>query len=254
MTESDDFLLFVVIGFGAQLVDGAIGMAYGVTATSVLLSFGITPMAASASVHAAEIFTTAASGIAHWRIRNIDWSVVRNLLVPGVAGGTIGAYLLTRAPSDLVTPAVSIYLFVLGGMILLKAWRQRPQAGGMSRSAMRILGLVGGFLDAVGGGGWGPVVTSTLIGRGTVPRYAIGSVNITEFFVSASIAGTFVGTIGLELWPVIAGLIAGGVLAAPMSAFITRALPGRLLMMFVGLIVMTLSARALLLPIRGPLE
>jgi uncharacterized membrane protein YfcA len=244
----DDFLLFVAIGFGAQLIDGALGMAYGVTATSVLLSIGLLPATASASVHAAEVFTTAASGIAHWRFKNIQWPLVRVLVLPGICGGVLGAYLLTRIPPAIVVPGVSIYLFLLGGLILFKAWKRRSPRLQCSRGAISLLGLVGGFLDAIGGGGWGPIVTSTLISRGAAARFAVGSVVLTEFFVTASIAGTFVATIGLELWPIITGLIVGGILAAPMAAFVTRSLPDRWLMALVGVIVMILSARVLFLP------
>lgn len=241
-----DFLLFVAIGFAAQLIDGAIGMAYGVTATTVLLSFGIPPAVASASVHAAEVFTSATAGAAHWRLGNIQWSLFRNLAIPGVAGGVVGAYVLTQVPAETIAPLVSIYLFILGGVILVKAWTRRTSPAIVSRAATWALGLIGGCLDAIGGGGWGPIVTSTLIGRGTVPRFAIGSASLTEFFVAASIAGTFVATIGLELWPIITGLIIGGVIAAPLAAVVTRRLPDRPLMVLVGVVVMLLSVRYLL--------
>ena len=243
--------MFVAIGFGAQLIDGAIGMAYGVTATSVLLSIGLLPATASASVHAAEVFTTAASGAAHWRFRNIQWPLVRVLVLPGILGGMLGAYLLTRIPPAVVMPAVSVYLFLLGALILIKACKRRAPRLQCSRSSIGLLGLTGGFLDAIGGGGWGPIVTSTLISRGAAARFAVGSVVLTEFFVTASIAGTFVATIGLELWPIITGLILGGILAAPLAAYVTKHLPDRWLMAIVGMVVMVFSARVFFMPAAG---
>jgi uncharacterized protein len=240
----DDFLLFVVVGVAAQLVDGALGMAYGVTATTALLSVGIAPAVASASVHAAEVFTTGLSGLSHWWYGNVDRGLFRALLVPGMIGGAAGAFLLSSLPGETMRPFVSAYLLIMGGVILWRALRAAPQAGqGIRRIGP--LGLVGGFVDAVGGGGWGPVVTATLVGIGSAPRYAIGSVNAAEFFVTATIAATFVVTIGLELWPIIAGLICGGAIAAPFAAYMTRRLPVRPLMILVATVIIALSARGL---------
>jgi uncharacterized membrane protein YfcA len=240
-----DVLIFVGVGFAAQLVDGALGMAYGVTATSVLLSFGVTPAVASASVHAAEVFTTAASGAAHWRLGNIDWRLVVRLAIPGMIGGAFGAYVLTEIPAGIVRPLVGIYLLVMGLLILRKALHRRPPAEVPLRY-IPTLGFTGGFLDAVGGGGWGAIVTSTLLGKGTKPRFAIGSVSLSEFFVTASISAAFVATIGLELWPIITGLIIGGVIAAPLGALMARHLPDRWLMLGVAILIILLSLRVLI--------
>lgn len=240
----EDFLLFVAVGFAAQMVDGAIGMAYGLSGTSVMLSLGIPPAMASASIHAAEVFTTGISGFAHWRFGNVDWRFVRRLAVPGMLGGAVGAYLLVGLPGELVQPLVSVYLLVMGAWILRKALRRAP----LTREPPRWLvplGLCGGFLDAIGGGGWGPMVSSTLLGRGTRPRYTIGSVNASEFFVAVTISVTFLGTIGLELWPIIAGLILGGALAAPFAAWLASSIPDRPLMILVGSVIMLLSLRGL---------
>jgi hypothetical protein len=248
----EDVALFAAVGFAAQLIDGALGMAYGVTATTVLLSLGAAPSVASASVHAAEVFTTGASGAAHWRLGNVDRALLRRLVLPGVAGGASGAYLLTALPGSAIRPFVSAYLLAMGALIV---WRAvRPRAGGGPGAAsppspprhVAPLGFVGGLLDAIGGGGWGAMVTSTLIGRGVAPRFAIGSANLAEFFVTAVITATFVATVGLELWPVIAGLVIGGVLAAPFAALVTRRVPDRPLMVLVGAVIALLSLRGLL--------
>lgn len=241
----DDFLLFVAVGLAAQLVDGAIGMAYGVTSTSVLLSLGVPPATASAAVHAAETFTTGASGLAHWRLGNIDRGLIWRLAVPGMVGGAIGAYVLVSVPGEMVRPYVSAYLLLLGLFILWKVVSTRPVAA-PPPGRVAPLGFVGGLLDAIGGGGWGPMVTSTLLGQGTTPRYAIGSVNLAEFFVTVTISATFLFTIGLALWPIIAGLVVGGVLAAPFAAYVTKHLPDRVLMALVGCVVVLLSMRTLL--------
>jgi len=241
----DDVLLFVAIGFVAQMIDGAIGMAYGVISSSVLLSLGIPPATASACVHAAETFTTAASGAAHWRLGNVDRRLLLRLAVPGMIGGAIGAYLLTALPGDKVRPFVNGYLLIIGLLIVWRALTAKTDpASAPSRVAP--LGFIGGLLDSIGGGGWGPIVTSTLIGQGTTPRYAIGSVNLSEFFVTFTISATFVFTIGLELWPIIAGLIIGGVVAAPFAALAAKHMPDKALMIIVGCVVVILSLRSIL--------
>lgn len=242
----DDLLLFIAIGFAAQLVDGAIGMAFGITAMTFLLSLGATPAVASASVHAAEVFTSAASGISHWRFGNIQWGYFRNLAVGGMLGGAIGAYVLVSAPGEIMRLVVNAYLLGIGVLIVAKALRRALAKRSISIPALRALGFFGGFLDAIGGGGWGPIVTSTLVGRGAVPRIAIGSTSFAEFFVASTIAGTFVATIGLELWPIIVGLIIGGVVSAPLAAYVTRRLPDRAMMILVGVVISLLSGRQLL--------
>jgi uncharacterized protein len=176
----EDVILFAVVGFAAQMIDGAIGMAYGLSATSVLLTLGVAPATASASVHAAEVFTTGASGLAHWRLGNVRRDLVLRLAVPGVLGGILGAYVLVEAPTAAVRVFVSAYLLALGGVILRKALRPRPPAAALPAGQVGALGFCGGVLDAIGGGGWGAIVTSTLIGRGDVPREAIGSASLAS--------------------------------------------------------------------------
>jgi hypothetical protein len=241
----DEMLLYIAVGFAAQMIDGAIGMAYGVTATSVLLSAGVPPAAASACVHAAEVFTTGASGLAHWRLGNIERRLVARLLIPGMVGGAIGAYVLASVPGEAIRPWVSAYLLLLGLVIVWKAYDATPPTG-VGASRVTPLGFFGGLFDAIGGGGWGPLVTSTLLGNGATPRTVIGSVNLAEFFVTLTISATFVATIGLSLWPIAAGLVLGGVIAAPFAALATKHLPDRVLMVIVGVVVVTLSCRTLL--------
>ncbi len=240
----EDLLLFIAVGFAAQIVDGAIGMAYGLSATSVLLSLGIPPATASASIHVAEMFTAAASGLSHWRFGNVDGPTFRRLAAAGAVGGAAGAYVLANAPTAVIRPIVAAYLLTMGAVILWKAVRRAAPAAGPIRR-VPALGLLGGFLDAIGGGGWGPLVTGTLIGRGMRARIAIGSSNAAEFFVATVISATFVATIGISLWPIIAGLVLGGVLAAPFAAYAVRRLPDRPLMILVGLVIMLLSLRGL---------
>jgi uncharacterized membrane protein YfcA len=237
-----EVLTFVVVGFAAQLVDGAIGMAYGLISTTIMLSLGISPPVASASVHAAEIFTTAASGASHWRFGNIDLKLLRRLAPAGMIGGALGAYVLASVSAEAIRPFISVYLLIMGAVIL---WKAMTSTGKPAEPPKRvpILGLAGGFLDAAGGGGWGALVTTTLIGQGTTTRIAIGSTSMAEFFVTVTISATFVATIGLELWPIITGLIIGGVLAAPFAAYATRTLPDKPLMILVAMVIMLLSLR-----------
>ena len=239
----EDIILFTAVGFAAQLIDGALGMAYGLSATTVLLSLGATPAMASASVHTAEVFTTAASGMAHWRLGNVDRKLVVRLAIPGMIGGAIGAYLLANLPGEAMRPAVAVYLLGMGILIVWRAVR-RPFRSEAPRHVIP-LGLFGGFVDAVGGGGWGPLVATTLVGRGAVPRMAIGSVNLAEFFVTVTVSGTFLATVGLDLIPIIAGLVLGGVVAAPFAALATRHIPDRPLMLLVGAVIVLLSLREL---------
>ena len=251
----EEVVVFGCIGFAAQAIDGALGMAYGVTATTMLLGLGVAPPIASASVHTAEVFTTAVSGTAHWQLGNVDVALLRRLAFAGIVGGATGAYLSTVLPGSVIRPFVSLYLLAMGIVIV---WRAIGRFGNDCSTAAPIstprrlipLGVVGGLLDAIGGGGWGAMVTSTLIGWRVMPRLAIGSANLAEFFVTIVVTATFVATIGLELWPIIAGLVAGGVLAAPFAAFMTRRLPERPLMFLVGTVIVLLSIRGLLQNLR----
>lgn len=248
-----NILLFLLVGFVAQIIDGAMGMAYGVSATTLLLSIGVPPAAASASIHISEIFTTATSGFSHFKMGNVKRSLVLALVVPGVVGGVVGAYILTTIPTDIIKPIVSVYLLVMGVVILVKAFRPAPPEPTHEPKPI-LLALAGGFFDAIGGGGWGPIVTSTLVARGHTPRFTIGSVNLTEFFVTTAEAITFIVTIGsiiTQYWTIILGLLLGGMLAAPLAAYVCKKLPAKTLMIIVGVLITLLSIRTIFLAFAG---
>jgi hypothetical protein len=239
-------LLYMLVGFLAQMVDGALGMAYGVSSNTFLLSIGVPPAAASASVHMAEVVTTGVSGISHWRLGNIDWGLVKKLAIPGVLGGIAGAYLLTSIDGNVLKPYISAYLLIMGVIILIKAFNGKHEPKEIKN--ISILGIIGGFFDAVGGGGWGPIVTTTLVARGKHPRYAIGSVNFSEFFVTFAESVTFVLTLNfLDYWQIILGLLIGGAIAAPLAAVVARKLPVKVLMFMVGVLIIGLSIRTIFL-------
>lgn len=241
----EKLLLYIGVGFLAQMVDGALGMAHGVISTTFLLNLGISPVSASAGVHTTKVFTTLASGLSHWKFGNVERQLVERLAIPGIAGGVAGAVALSALPGESIKPFVALYLVLMGLRILARALR-RPS--GTARPVHVVpLGLAGGFFDAIGGGGWGPIVTSTMVANGYAPRYAIGSVNMAEFFVAAAQTFTFVLTIHLTHWEIIAGLIIGGLLAAPLAAFSVRHIPVRPLMGFVGLLIIALSLRTIVL-------
>lgn len=237
--------MFVVVGFLAQLIDGALGMAYGVSSNTFLLSLGIPPVISSSSVHIAEIFTTGVSGFSHFKFGNIDKKLFLKLILPGVFGGILGAYLLTQIPGSIIKPFIAIYLAIMGVMILVKLLGKKQYTE--VNKGLRPLAVIGGFFDAIGGGGWGPIVTSTLVANGNHPRFTIGSVNASEFFVTLAEAITFVALLGIVRWPIVLGLIIGGVVAAPFAAFLCKKLPPRLLMLITGSVVIILSVRTMIL-------
>jgi uncharacterized membrane protein YfcA len=239
-----DIITFIIVGFVAQMIDGALGMAYGVSSTTFLLSIGIPPAAASASVHTAEIFTSGVSGLSHLKLGNVDKHLFKRLVIPGVLGGVLGAYVLTAVPGKAIKPFIALYLLVMGLVILLKALKKTKER---VRTRLFPLGAVGGFLDAIGGGGWGPIVTSTLVANGNHPRFAIGSVNLAEFFVTVAEVAAFLTVIGLVHWQIIVGLIIGGILAAPLAAYACKRLPARTLKFILGALIMILSVRTMYL-------
>ncbi len=247
LSQLDQTFLYVVIGgFAAQLIDGCLSMAYGVSANTVLLSIGVPPAAASASVHISEIFTSGVSGLMHLRFGNVNNKLFKTLLLPGIAGAIVGAFLLATMEAQLswIKPIVAVYTAILGVLIIRKVFRKVNKRKPVKRVGW--LATAGGFLDAIGGGGWGPIVASTLIARGKHPKYTVGSVCVAEFFVSLASSITFISLIGLDHWSVIFGLILGGLIAAPIAAKLSSRVPVKTLMLIVGVVVIILSLRTLL--------
>ncbi len=238
---ASDFLIFIVIGFLAQIVDGALGMAFGVLTTTSLLAVGVPPAVASAMTHVTECFTTAASGLSHLYHRNVDWRLVARLAPAGMLGGAIGAYLLSNIDGKAIEPFVSTYLIAVGLFILYKAFQPKWPRD-VRDWIVPFVGAGGGVLDAMGGGGWGPIVTSSLLGRGHDPKKVIGSTNLTEFAVTTVISLTFILALGWSELSSAVGLIIGGVLAAPLGALIVRRLPVKPLMIAVSLIIIGTAA------------
>ena len=235
-----EFWTAVMVGFFAQVVDGALGMAYGVTATSFLLATGATPGVASASVHIAEIFTTGVSGISHVKFGNVNKALFVRLLVPGILGGILGAVLVTQVDGAMFKPYISAYLLLLGIYILSKAFHPLRLRENAPKHVGK-LALFGGFVDAAGGGGWGPVVTSTLVSSGNDPRTTIGSVNFAEFFLTLTGAAVFTLLMETNTWPIIVGLVFGGLFAAPFAAVLCKKLHARTLLILVGVLIISIS-------------
>lgn len=246
------FLLFALGGFIAQIVDGSLGMAYGVTSTTILLTAGLAPALASATVHLAEIGTSVASGISHWKFGNVDWRVVAILGVPGAIGAFFGATLLSNLSTEAAEPWMSTLLLVLGLYVLLRfALRpvRRTQFTGVSPKLVAPLGLVAGFVDATGGGGWGPVSTPTLLSTGKVePRKVIGSVDTSEFLVALAASIGFLTSLSDEAlsWSTVGALLLGGVIAAPLAAYLVRIVPTRLIGVAAGGMIILTNARTLI--------
>lgn len=238
-----------MIGFLAQIVDGTLGMGYGVTSSSLLISLGIPPVIASASIHTSEVFTTLVSGVSHFKFGNIRKDLLWPLISFGIAGGTLGACGLVKLPLQPIKLAVGLILLSMGGLIFYRfLFRHRRINSGMkvySVNRLRALGFFAALIDAISGGGWGPICTSTLVATGTEPNKAVGSVNLAEFFITVVITSTFIVLIGPGnfRWDLAFALLIGGVIAAPLAAFSCKRLPKRLLGILVGIMVMILSLR-----------
>jgi uncharacterized membrane protein YfcA len=240
----EKFYWMLVVGFVAQLVDGALGMGYGVVSTTLLLSGGLNPAVISGSIHTAEMFSSGASGFSHYRFGNVNKKLFKTLLIPGVLGAIAGAILLSYAGeafSAYIRPVISVYTLLLGIRILLNAFKEKAKPQKVKRAGW--LAGAGGFLDSFGGGGWGPLVTSTLIAKGRTPKYVIGSVSLTEFFVTMASAVTFFFILGVSHWQSILGLIVGGVAAAPIAARLVGKLPIKKMFIGVAAIVIISSVR-----------
>lgn len=236
----DAFWKAVGVGLLAQTVDGALGMAYGITSTTFLLVAGASPAVASASVHIAEVFTTGVSGISHVKLGNVNKNLFLKLLIPGMVGAVTGAFIVSKVDGAAIKPLVSAYLFLMGLYIISKVFKTIKTRREEPRHVAK-LGLLGGFVDAVGGGGWGPVVTTTLVGTGQDPRTTIGSVNLAEFFLTFVSATVFAVLVEDGPWPTVAGLVVGGLFAAPFAALLTRRLNTRTLLMLVGGVISLVS-------------
>jgi len=235
------FWLFVLAGFLAQLIDGALGMAYGVSCSSMLIAFNVPPLISTASVHISEVFTTGVSGLSHLRFKNVHRQLLMKLVIPGILGAGLGAYLLSEhLNGDWIKPIVSVYLMVLGLLILRKALFAAENKGRKIRFIRR-LAFAGGFLDAVGGGGWGPIVVSNLIHQGANPKRTIGSANTAEFFVALISSAVFITFIKIANWQPVIGILLGGILAAPLAAFFVKLVRPKPLMIIVGILITLLS-------------
>lgn len=235
------FLFFIVIGFVAQMIDGTLGMAYGVSCSTLLLSLGVPPALASASVHTAEVFTTGVSGLSHLWMQNVNKSLFLKLVIPGVLGSALGAYLIADIfDGNVIKPYVSGYLVIIGITIVLKSFYKRITEVNLKK--VPLLGFTGGFFDSIGGGGWGPIVTSNLILQGKTPHETIGTVSTAEFFVTFASTGIFLLFLGITGWKIIIGLILGGIIAAPIAAIISKKVKGKIIMLCVGLLIIATSA------------
>lgn len=240
MADPATLLPFMFVGFVAQLIDGALGMAFGVISNTLLISFGVPPAAASASVHVIKNFTGGVSAASHVLHRNVDWRLFWRLLIPGVAGGVAGAFLLSAIDPAVAKPVVLAYLAAIGIYLLVKAARLPPVE--KLPKLVEPLGAAGGFLDATGGGGWGPIVTSNLIVQGANPRMVVGTVNTSEFFLAVAITAAFFASLGLDHFGSEAlGLLIGGVFAAPFGGYVAKRIKARLLILMVG-VVLTLTS------------
>lgn len=241
------FVYYMIGGFIAQMIDGALGMAYGVSASTFLMSFGVTPAVASMSVHTSEIFTSGVSGFMHLRFGNVNSKLFKTIVIPGVIGSILGAYILSEFENynGYIKPIVGVYTLILGILIIRKVIKKNKKRQRVTRVGW--LATAGGFLDAIGGGGWGPVVSSTLIARGKNPRMIIGSVNLAEFFVSLASSFTFFTLIGSSHWQPVLGLILGGVCAAPIAAHLSKRLNVKAMMLMVGIVIIIVSLRIIIL-------
>ncbi len=241
-------MLCAAAGFFAQILGGALGMGYGVSSSMLLMSFGIPPVFVSASINTAELFTGGFTGLLHFRMGNVDNTLFRKLLVGGVLGAIVGTFILVQVPGDTLKPFIAVYLFIVGSIIIYKTINP-PQPRQVTRYIYR-LGMLGGFCDAIGGGGWGAIVTSTLLVRGNNPRLTIGSVNAARFFVSLVTAIALLTFIPFaDVAVMVIGLILGGMLAAPMATILCSRVPPRTLMGVAGVVILLLSVSTLIISI-----
>lgn len=240
------FYWMVLVGFLAEIVAGSMGMGYGVICTTILLILNISPPVISASIHSAESFTTAAGSVSHYKFGNVNKKLTKLLAIPAVIGAVCGALLLSYVGeryAKMTKPVIAVYTMYLGIRILQNAFRKKNGNGGTAKKKTNItlLGLAGGFIDSFGGGGWGPLVTGTFIKNGRTPRYVIGSSTIAKFILTFASAITFIFTVGIQHWNLVAGLLFGGIITAPFSAMLTSKLPVKKMFIAVGVVVIAMS-------------
>ena len=239
--QSHVFWSALLVGLIAQIVDGALGMAYGVTASSFLLASGASPALATGATHLAEVFTTGISGVSHAKLGNVNKKLFLNLLIPGIIGVLLGAYIITSIDGNIIKPYINVYLLLMGLYVLSKAFRHITLKTDVDSKKVAPLAIFGGFMDTVGGGGWGPIVTTSLVGSGHNPRTTIGSVNFAEFFLTVTSAAAFFTLLDGAVWVIVAGLVFGGLFAAPFAAYATRHFKPKTLLILVGTLISCVS-------------
>ena len=245
--EKDNYIFYwmLLVGFLAEIVAGSMGMGYGVICTTTLLFIGIPPHAVSASIHSAESFTTAAGSISHIRLKNVSKNLVKKLAIPAVIGAVIGAVSLTYLGeyySKITKTVISFYTLYLGIQILSNAFKEKQDKKLKRKTNLTRLGVIGGFIDSFAGGGWGPLVTGTLIRNSFTPRFAVGSSTVAKFVLTLTAAITFIFTLGIQHWNIILGLLIGGIVTAPFSAMLTAKLPVKSMLVVIGTLVIIMSS------------
>ncbi|MEI7736021.1 MAG: sulfite exporter TauE/SafE family protein [Ferruginibacter sp.] len=238
--DNNMFYWMLLVGFGAEVVAGSMGMGYGVICTSLLLILNVPPPVVSASIHSAEAFTSAAGSISHWQLGNVNKKLVKALAIPAIIGAVIGALLLTYVGekyAKITKPFIAGYTIYLGVKIIQNAFKKKNISHQKKKNNITVLGLIGGFIDSFGGGGWGPLVTGTFIKNGRTPRFVIGSSTVAKCILTVASAVTFIFSIGISHWNVVAGLLIGGIVTAPFSAMLTAKLPTKKMFIAVGIVV-----------------
>lgn len=241
--NNDLFFWALLFGAVAALIDGSLGMAYGVTGTAFLLGYGISPVKAVAYIHIAEIFVSGSSGLNHWKIGNIDTKLFKKLLIPGIIGAILGALIIAKVKIPYLSIIISIYLLFMGIFLVAKAYSKIKLQFKQNNSVVIPLAVTGGFVDGAGGGGWGPVVTTSLLGGKMEPKKVIGTVNASEFFINLASAVSLLFLVKVTDWEALAGLIIGGFLVAPFAARVTSKMSVKMILTFVGLLITVISLR-----------
>jgi hypothetical protein len=241
--NNDLFFWALLFGAVAALIDGSLGMAYGVTGTAFLLGYGISPVKAVAYIHIAEIFVSGSSGLNHWKIGNIDTKLFKKLLIPGIIGAILGALIIAKVKIPYLSIIISIYLLFMGIFLVAKAYSKIKLQFKQNNSVVIPLAVTGGFVDGAGGGGWGPVVTTSLLGGKMEPKKVIGTVNASEFFINLASAVSLLFLVKVTDWEALAGLIIGGFLVAPYAARVTSKMSIKIILTFVGVLITVISLR-----------